>query len=83
MGTGTTNTAAGNTYAGGGLKAYKATTSATMNAAVVQNNVGGQPHGNLMPLGWSVSSLRCLGYIRPGVRGENVWRQNRFLVRFA
>lgn len=51
MATGTTNTAPGNTYAGGGLKAYKATIGTTMNAAVVQNNSGGQPHSNLMPYG--------------------------------
>ena len=49
MGQGTTNSAAGNLYAGGGLQAYKASPSATMNAAVVQNNVGGQPHDNMMP----------------------------------
>lgn len=45
----TTNTVAGNLYGGGGLKAYKATTGAAMNAAVVQNNIGGQPHSNMMP----------------------------------
>jgi microcystin-dependent protein len=49
MATGTTNAAPGNTYAGGGVKAYKASPSATMNPAVVQNNVGGAPHDNMMP----------------------------------
>lgn len=49
MGQGTTNSAAGNLYAGGGISAYKATPSGTMNAAVVQNNAGGQPHDNMMP----------------------------------
>ena len=52
MGQATTNAVAGNMYAGGGVKAYKAgPPSATMNAAVVQNNPGGQPHNNLMPFG--------------------------------
>jgi microcystin-dependent protein len=45
----TTNSIAGGVYAGGGLKAYKAATAATMNPAVVQSNSGGQPHENLMP----------------------------------
>jgi len=51
MGTGqpSTNTAAGNVYGGGGLKAYKASAGATMNAGVVLNNSGGLPHSNLMP----------------------------------
>jgi|ERR1017187_3774843 microcystin-dependent protein len=49
MGQATTNSVAGNLYAGGGLKAYKAAAAATMNANVVQNNSGGQPHDNMMP----------------------------------
>lgn len=44
-----TNSASGNLYAGGGLKAYKAAAGATMNAGVVKNNSGGQPHDNMMP----------------------------------
>lgn len=51
MGQATTNSAAGNLYAGGGLKAYKAAPGATMNPAVVKNNSGGQPHDNMMPFG--------------------------------
>lgn len=51
MGQATTNSVGGNVYAGGGLSAYKAAATATMNAAVVQNNVGGQPHDNMMPFG--------------------------------
>jgi microcystin-dependent protein len=47
----TTNTVAGNVYAGGGLKAYKATAGATMNANVVKANAGNQPHENMMPFG--------------------------------
>jgi len=46
-----TNAATGNLYAGGGVKAYKAATGATMNAGVVKNNSGGQPHDNMMPFG--------------------------------
>jgi microcystin-dependent protein len=49
MGQGATNSVAGNVYAGGGLNAYKAAAAAAMNAAVVGNNSGGQPHSNLMP----------------------------------
>jgi microcystin-dependent protein len=49
MGTGTTNVGPANLYGGGGLKAYKAAPSGTMNAAVVKNNPGGQPHNNMMP----------------------------------
>jgi len=51
MGQANTNTVAGNTYGGGGLKAYKASPAATMNAAVVKPNLSGQPHDNLMPFG--------------------------------
>lgn len=49
MGQGTTNAVAGNLYAGGSVAAYKATPGGTMNAAVVGNNVGSQPHDNMMP----------------------------------
>ena len=49
MGQATTTSVAGNLYGGGGLKAYKSATGATMNAAVVQNNSGSQPHDNMMP----------------------------------
>ena len=49
MGQATTASVAGNLYGGGGLKAYKAATGATMNASVVKNNSGGQPHDNMMP----------------------------------
>ena len=45
----TTNSISGGVYAGGGLKAYKAATAATMNSAVVKSNSGGQPHENMMP----------------------------------
>jgi microcystin-dependent protein len=51
MGQATTNAVAANVYAGGGLSAYKASATATMNTAVVKNNVGGQPHDNMMPFG--------------------------------
>jgi microcystin-dependent protein len=49
MGQGSTDSVAGNLYAGGGLKAYKPSPSTTMNAGMVLNNVGGQPHDNIMP----------------------------------
>jgi len=48
-GTAATNAASGNLYGGGGLKAYKASATATMNAGVVKNNSGNQPHDNMMP----------------------------------
>jgi microcystin-dependent protein len=51
MGQATTTSVAGNLYGGGGLKAYKAATGGTMNAAVVKNNSGSQPHDNMMPFG--------------------------------
>jgi microcystin-dependent protein len=51
MGQATTNSVGANLYAGGGLSAYKPTATTTMNTAVVQNNVGGQPHDNMMPFG--------------------------------
>src|SRR5258708_21102944 len=49
MGQATTTSVAGNLYGGGGLKAYKSATGATMNAAVVQNTSGSQPPDNMMP----------------------------------
>jgi len=49
MGQATTNSVAGNLYAGGGLRAYKAAPGGTMNPAVVKNNAGGQAHDNMMP----------------------------------
>ena len=49
MGQATTTSVAGNLYGGGGLKAYKAATGGTMNAAVVKPNSGSQPHDNMMP----------------------------------
>jgi microcystin-dependent protein len=49
MGQATTTSVAGNLYGGGGLRAFKAATGGTMNAAVVRNNSGGQPHDNMMP----------------------------------
>lgn len=47
----TTTAVAGGMYAGGGLAAYRSAVGATMNAAMVQNNSGGQPHENMMPYG--------------------------------
>lgn len=64
MGQGTTNSVSGNLYAGGGLQAYKPSPSATMNAAVVQNNAGGQPHDNMMPF-TAVSFIIALFGIYP------------------
>jgi microcystin-dependent protein len=49
MGQATTTSVAGNLYGGGGLKAFKAAAGGAMNAAVVKNNSGGQPHDNMMP----------------------------------
>jgi microcystin-dependent protein len=43
------NGVGGAVYGGGGVAAYKGATAATMNAGVVQNNSGGQPHDNMMP----------------------------------
>lgn len=45
----TTNAVGGGVYAGGGISTYRSTGGATMNAAVVQPNSGGQPHDNMMP----------------------------------
>lgn len=64
MGQGTTNTVGGNTYGGGGVKAYKSAPGAPMNAAVVQNNPGGQPHDNMMPF-LAVSFIIALTGIFP------------------
>jgi microcystin-dependent protein len=47
----TTGAAPGGLYGGGGLSAYRSSPGATMNAAMVQNNAGGQPHDNMMPFG--------------------------------
>jgi microcystin-dependent protein len=49
MGSGTGNGVAGNLYGGGGLAAFKSTTGASMNAQMVENNSGNQPHTNVMP----------------------------------
>ena len=49
MGQATTTSVSGNLYGGGGLRAYKAATGGTMNAAVVKPNSGSQPHDNMMP----------------------------------
>jgi microcystin-dependent protein len=51
MGQATTTSVAANLYGGGGLKAYKAASGGTMNAAVVKANSGSQPHDNMMPFG--------------------------------
>jgi microcystin-dependent protein len=46
----TSGSPGGNVFAGGGSEVYKAgPPGGTMNPGVVQQNGGGQPHGNLMP----------------------------------